>query len=255
MLTVGFDAAGKETDQEHLVVAGFVSTANDWMDFDKAWREKLKLEGKEYFHRSEYGRFVKPDSPRERFFLDLIEIIRTHTYQKFGCTVPIKLMYEILSPEIKKHFHMHSFVLASLYAISQVRKWQAHETGFREKPIRWVFERGDAGKGLLEKAMLQAGEPIPQFEFKKDQKFPDGREEKAFTPLQAADFLAYELFQVGSKYADVPGRTSDYNYAFIDAFRLKHGEPSYLIEDTLRGIDDVLRLQKITYEWAKERLF
>ena len=75
MLTVGFDASGKEADQEHLVVAGFVSSANDWINFEKAWRERLKEGGKEYFHRSEYGRVVRAGSEREKFFLELLSPI------------------------------------------------------------------------------------------------------------------------------------------------------------------------------------
>lgn len=241
MLTACFDASGKEADQKYLVVAGFVSVANDWTDFDKLWRARLAIEGKTYFHRSEYGAVVKKGTEREKFFLDLIEIARSHAYRKVGCIVPIELFRKMVSVELREYFFLHSYVMASLVAMSQVMKWRQNESGFRDTPIRWIFERGDDGDTLLMKYMRSAGMRDPDFEFGKDATLPSGEEVKAFTPLQAADFLAYELFQVGQHYDNNCTRRPDYNYSFIDAFNEKIGEPCLLAEADLRKYEDLFK--------------
>src|ERR1039458_1092492 len=45
MMTACFDASGHERDQRFLVVAGFVSSVDDWIDFDRLWRDRLAKDG------------------------------------------------------------------------------------------------------------------------------------------------------------------------------------------------------------------
>ena len=40
--TTAFDASGHESDQDYLVVGGYIARAKDWVDFEKAWLERLE---------------------------------------------------------------------------------------------------------------------------------------------------------------------------------------------------------------------
>lgn len=50
MLTTGFDVSYDEPKKRFLVMCGFLSDAEAWSDFDKAWRERLRMDGLQYFH-------------------------------------------------------------------------------------------------------------------------------------------------------------------------------------------------------------
>ena len=54
-MLAAFDASGNKTDQTILLVAGFVSSVEQWMDFDRDWRKRLEDDGIEYFHATEFA--------------------------------------------------------------------------------------------------------------------------------------------------------------------------------------------------------
>jgi hypothetical protein len=82
-LVAAFDASGKE-ETEVVVVAGFISSQDDWKSFDKEWRARLKKDGLDYLHMVDFANLKKQfatgwkeDEPRRQsLFSDLIEIIR-----------------------------------------------------------------------------------------------------------------------------------------------------------------------------------
>jgi len=57
-----------------------------------------------------------------------------------------------------------------------------------------VFEDGDAGKGELISILRRDGFSAPVFQPKRDRVDADGTIVKCAIPLQAADLLAFELF-------------------------------------------------------------
>ncbi|MGB9488269.1 MAG: hypothetical protein WCD04_19420, partial [Terriglobia bacterium] len=66
MFTTAFDASGHESDQLIMVVAGFISSVDDWTDFSKKWKERLAEDGLEYFHTKEFSDWRLDDDPRRR---------------------------------------------------------------------------------------------------------------------------------------------------------------------------------------------
>lgn len=48
--TACFDASGQEHEHGYVVVAGFVSTAEEWISFSEKWNETLKRYGLTEFH-------------------------------------------------------------------------------------------------------------------------------------------------------------------------------------------------------------
>jgi hypothetical protein len=49
MLTAAFDCSSDKSEQ-FFVMAGFVSSAEEWANFDKEWRARLKMDNLAYFH-------------------------------------------------------------------------------------------------------------------------------------------------------------------------------------------------------------
>src|SRR5258708_21632130 len=84
VLTFAFDASGDERTTL-LSVAGFVSSAEDWVTFSEAWTNRLSQEGIKCFHAVDANAFRGEFEPfrdrsdkvqwRERLFSDLMDIL------------------------------------------------------------------------------------------------------------------------------------------------------------------------------------
>jgi hypothetical protein len=185
-LIAAFDASGKE-NSEVIVVAGFISSHTDWSSFNTQWLERLKQDELEYFHMVDFANFRRHfatgwrgnEERRRRLFGDLLDIIRSHVYRQFASAIEMNT-FDRLSSENKKEFSLNAYVLAARTCAADVRRWQEEEKF--QPPTAYAFEDGDEGKGLMTERFLKDGLAAPVFKGKKD-----------YTPLQAADILAYEL--------------------------------------------------------------
>jgi hypothetical protein len=208
MFTACFDASGHESDQKHLTVGGFISSAKDWEDFSVAWKDRLQRDGLSYFHMNEFApstgpfsHFKNQELKRRALFGDLMGLIRTHVYRKFCCAVTIADWKGQVSPEMKERFRINAYVLAARSCTTQVREWCLFER--INSPVAIVFERGDIGRGMLEAQFRKDELPDPLFRPKKDWKDREGNLiEAGYLPLQAADILAYESFLAVSRRND-----------------------------------------------------
>jgi len=208
MLSAYFDAAGKEYDQEHVLVAGFVAPTKMWEDFDKEWTERLRQDGLSYFHMVEFahskGEFKngwRDDEPRRQALLrDLIGIILSHISGKFVTVVEVAAFKKQLSEEIKRQFLIKSYSLAGRTCAARIREWMKRE--WRYSKLEMVFEEGDEGVGALKDILVRDGFPEPLFKPKRDRVTKAGELIKAANPLQAADFLAYEYFLAAKRLSE-----------------------------------------------------
>jgi len=183
ILTTAFDAAGHESDQPFMVLAGFVSTADHWKAFDGEWRARLAEHGIDAFHMN---RFLHP---RHRPLVrDLVQTVLRHSFRKFSVTVRI----QTIPPSFADQFNLNAYALAGRVLVANVAVWQLKE--FSSTPIEYVFEDGDRGKGLLMEKMKRDGYPSPLFRPKTDRPSPTGGKIPGFMPLQAADILANRTF-------------------------------------------------------------
>jgi hypothetical protein len=191
MLTAAYGAS-MDSRKSFLSVGGFVASAADWEDFDGKWRDRLGREGLSCFHMADFTRSVgdfaplKKEKQRKRGLLkDLLGIISSHAYRKFGVTVEVEALDAELADQAKLEYAPNALALAGGVACGQAIFW-AREEGF---PVpEFVFEDGDlAGEKLGEQVKVLTG-VMPTFKSK-----TDSREVKAFTPLQAAEILAYEM--------------------------------------------------------------
>ena len=102
-----FDASGDDTDKETMVVsvAGFLASADVWMDIESKWIERTNRAGIKKFHMVECANYTKEfkdwhdkDKERQLLLRDLVSLMTPLT-RKFSCAIPLKLYRETLSAE------------------------------------------------------------------------------------------------------------------------------------------------------------
>jgi hypothetical protein len=190
MFTAYFDASGKR-DQLVLAVAGFVARAEDWIDWEGEWLDRLAQDGLPYFHARELPHW--PDWKKARLVEDLSAIIRNRVAFKTGVVVANSHLEKVFSEVQRKQWRMEAYAVAGKTAAQSMRLWAASWGG---RIPELVFERGDDGQGQLCDLMASQGYPAPIFKPKKAYKDrKSGIIQEPAIPLQAADLLASELFR------------------------------------------------------------
>jgi hypothetical protein len=198
-LTTAFDVSVDEPEKRFLVMAGFVSDAHRWKEFDSEWRKRLAADGVPYFHMNPFAQsrkhflgWDKQESRRQGLLADLLDIISSHAYYKFGVIVQSEAAKAVAST-----FQMNDMMMIEVAGgliACDVEQWR-QRNGYRNK-AEHIFEDGDLGKGRLIKAIKTVTGSDPIFRSKKD--IPD-KNIVGFTPLQAADILAFEIKKLASE--------------------------------------------------------
>jgi hypothetical protein len=186
--TCYFDASGTQHDQVALAVAGFMATADSWLDFEKEWLTRLRKSKLDYFHRKEITVERYPG-----LLEDLARIIQGHAMRKFGMVVRVEALHRLVAKSVYKQWHLDAYGYAGRACAAHVRMWakQHHQRTMPEL----VFAKGDTGKEDLEKGLKLDGFSNYTFRPAKDEiNRKTGLVDKAAIPLQAADLFAYELF-------------------------------------------------------------
>lgn len=245
MFTAAFDASGTEHDQSAVVVAGFISSTSDWLDFEKHWNVRLRDDGIEYFHmvdfaasRNQFKGWKNQEVRRRTLLSDLLDIIARHCYRKFGCAVLVKEWQAGISQANKEHFRISAYCIAALFSTVDVDAWTQLEQ--MNNPAEIIFEDGDTGKGLLQHYM-SSRKPDPIFRPKQDTARKDGSVIPGFVPLQAADFLAYEIIQGVKNHAN--GMLREPRYGIGEFYRIP-GEIKYPSSEDFSNFDAMLRAIK-----------
>ncbi len=186
MLTLYCDASGKD-DRDVMVVAGFIASTDDWLNFEREWDRVLRHFKLGYFHMVEFAQSVKQfrgwkdDEERRRQLLTgLAMVIARHAKFWVGASVYLK-DYSKVDAEYKLHEHFFPYPLCGLTCVDIAEKWRdAHH--MLDIPTEYVFEGGDEHRGQLVERIEEKTGVIPTF-----------RTRLKAVPLQAADFAAYEL--------------------------------------------------------------
>lgn len=209
MLTLAFDAGG-DGGTDYMTVAGFASSSGDWDSFSKKWKARLDKDGISFFRAVDANNFRGPFEHlrelaeservelRKQLFKDLMDIIHSHTYQKFSCTM-VNEDYTSTDNEARQEFAESAYSLAARTCEKHARYWLMHDPYWRscrEMKVAAIFELGDEDQNqgrLRERLWKDYGHIPPNFRPKKDTLREDGQVEYAFVPLQAADWLAWEI--------------------------------------------------------------
>jgi hypothetical protein len=229
--TCYFDASGSETDQPCLAVGGFVALAEQWLQFETEWNAALVRFHLSYFRVSEVNqdpRFKNNPTLLKDLYIALIQIIRDNVLRQFGCGIFSTTM-NLMTAKEREEWKVSMYGIAGRACAGQVRTWCTQES----IPIlpELVFERGDFGSESLKPLLVQDGFQEPIFRSKKDFLRDDGFLERGAIPLQAADLLAFELFDPMRKIAnDGHLKKIRPSAKALDEIR---GTPTYLSDTTM----------------------
>ena len=208
MFTAVFDASGDERDLT-IVVAGFSAEADRWIQFESAWVQRLREDGLEYFHMTDFisgrGPFAGWDQADPKSILlirDLVGIIKSHVVRKFGCALMVRDFHYITSEQNRNTFLLHAYPTVAMHTSMQVERWYAG----KNVRVDHVFEHGDEWQGAFFGRMRKEGQVVPIARRKKDRTNKRGEIEPGYVPLQAADILAhgyYSLLKWGDTVSEV----------------------------------------------------
>lgn len=236
-------------------VAGYLATPNQWQQFDKRWRGVLDEAGAPYFHATEFVARVGPykgwpEEKRHKFSKDLVEVISGNVLYGVGMAL-LRADYEKVVaaiPAARKLF-------GSPYTFCS---WRCFETGVDwargakyQESIKYIFESGDEFCSEVLRAHTKACEKDQVREFYKfggagSLTFEDGVK---VTPLQAADFLAYELYKEMHR-VTYPKQQATYTRgSFVALYNIPGCYKQYTEEDLMGYIDDAIKM----VEREKER--
>ena len=187
-LTLYCDASGKKPEGLN-VVAGFLSTVDQWVLFEKEWAAVLKEFNVKYFHMREFAHSVEQfdgwkndEEKRRRFLTALVQVIVSRTKYWVGSCIVLK-DYDQVDADFKLHEQFHPYPLNGRTCIDMILKWQYVHNEVNT-PMKYVFEDGDEHFGQLSDRIKERTgiRPIPETRLQAP-------------PLQAADFAAYEVFK------------------------------------------------------------
>lgn len=190
MLVGYFDESGSPDESLAFVVAGFVASDDQWIQFDREWRGALADEGVSHFHMKEFphsrGAFVSwkdDEARRERFLRILVDIIRRRVRRSFAEAVILEELHKVNDKYLFQEFVGNPYPLCARSCVAKANTW-ALGRGFAE-PISYIFEDGAKHKGEFIAAMKRDEQRPPEFGTK-DQ----------YVAFQAADFVAWECLKV-----------------------------------------------------------
>jgi hypothetical protein len=261
MLTFAFDAAGDEST-EYMTVAGFASSANDWDRFSAQWQSRLDSDDIQFFRAVDANNFRGPfqhwyDRPdreqlRRALFSDLMELIKRHAYRKFGCTIVNKDFKES-NDELRQQFADSAYSVAARTCEKYARHWALAEWSMcPTMQLATIFEAGDPGQTRLQERLRKDyGHIPPNFRPKKTTPRKDEGVEYGFVPLQAADWLAWELNRAARDfYPDKLSSESQLRWPLREFLGRPDGYLGIYTPDNLDAMHNMLKLESEIDSWV-----
>lgn len=211
MLTVYGDASGSQPDRAIIVVAGFISTVEQWALFNEEWGSRVLAKGPiDVYHAADleggYDEFQGWKPKRRSRFQRLAYRVLSPFVMAGISSGLVKQDFETLKirwHRIRQGKPANHYHFCVMDFIDNVNNW-AEVHGYAANPINYVLERGDPGKGEVEKAFLElASDPvydrrhlIGSVSFLPKRCKNDPEKHKRLRPLQAADIWAYETYKL-----------------------------------------------------------
>jgi hypothetical protein len=260
MLTFAFDAGGDD-GTDYLTVAGFASGQDDWDEFSQRWKTRLDKDGIEFFRAVDANSFRGPfqhwfDLPnrielRRALFADLMELIKSHTYRKFSCTI-VNKEFQSTNNETRRQFARNAYCVAARTCEKYARLWVINEWKMcPDMPMAIIFEAGDQGQSdLQERLRKDQGQFPANFRPKKDTLCEGGRVERGFVPLQAADWLAWELNRAVRDYDKGVRSESGLRWPMQQFLGRPDGFLGIYTPENLRNMDDMIVLNQKMTDWG-----
>jgi hypothetical protein len=185
------------------IVSGWLSEKLQWELFDIDWRLLLAKYDVPYFHMREFAHSVGPfeswkgnEGQRANFLRLAVETIANRVHQGFACAIDHAIYAEVDTQYRLSEATGNPYAHAARDCMAHANIWLRKSQ--RGIPVDYVFEDGDEGKGLLLDAVARHNKIVSGNDLVSIPTFKASRDRgsvKGFTPLQAADFAAYELLK------------------------------------------------------------
>jgi hypothetical protein len=197
------DESGTHDDSQIIAMAGYVSTYDRWIQFEKDWGGVLRHRClKEPFHMTDFetrhGEFCDNNywTPgiRESLIERLTYIAKRSTVLGVGVVIQRK-DYERLIPDDLKADFQNPYYLLLYFCLVLLAKWN-QEIPEPCKPIRFLFDRKKGFEGEAAKLYYGVKDRHDQYRLLSDMDFGSKDED---IPLQAADLIVYEVAKEGRR--------------------------------------------------------
>ena len=253
MLTAYFDASGGE-EQHSVVIAGFVQTAKNWVEFEREWRVFLDRYQVPHLHMKEFAHSTGPfekwkekerEPTRRAFMNEALTLINKHGCWSFATVVDSEDFNQVVRDLNIGHFLGNAYLFAAQSILSFITAWCDERR--MNQPMEYIFEKGDPKQGMLKEIMEHDGLPEPIFRPKKPKD-----SQVAIAPLQASDFLAYE---VRRGYRDLMEKKLDFRHP-LKQFDLMSGKAQWgfhtkknlyqllAVSDTTRKLEAIVKARE-----------
>jgi len=262
MLTFALDAGGDD-GTDFMTVAGFASSMKDWDEFSQKWKARLQQDGIAFFRAVDANSFRGPfehwrDLPnkehlRQSLFSDLMDLIKGHAYRKVSCTI-VNKEFQSTNSEARKQFAQTAYSVAGRTCEKYARHWVMSEWKMcPETTFALVFEAGDRGHGELQERLRKDLGQIPaSFLPKKDRRRDDGLMEYGFVPLQAADWLAWELNRAARDFYEKAAESeSQLRWPMQQFLGRPDGYLGIYTPQNLAEMDNMIALENQITSWEK----
>jgi hypothetical protein len=199
---VVFDESGKYKDSEIVIFAGLVATAERWGEFGRKWNTLLRGAGLRYLHmvdavqmNDDYAKFRDRIPDRDQLLLSLAELVCEHALE--GTINRISMSeFRALNQAVYQRYK-DPFYYAFEGGIEALAKSPTLEPGDR---FNLICDDSEEYSGECLKAYRRLSKLNPDIANKFGMIcFGD---DKMYSPLQAADMLAYCFRRVSSGITD-----------------------------------------------------
>lgn len=194
--TAYIDESGTHEGSPAVVLAGYVSTADRWEAFDHQWKAALSKYGIEFFHMADFAQGQEQfrgwsENRRRECLKQLHDIICDNAIGSVGYGLSRAAYDAIVCAKADDFMGGPYGLLASLLLIDFSALLRL--LGVRTL-VAYRFESGADGIGQVATIFGRNLESPGHSEFHRLMSFGTENKRK-FTPLQAADILAYELYE------------------------------------------------------------
>ena len=188
--TIYADASGNDHCEPLCLVAGWWNTVGNWTEFGREWKAFLDLRGIDYLHQTGKAEWKENKQTREAVLNEALGIIVKNGLVSHAFFTPT-VDWNAFAADVKTQKGLDKpdcFAWNAFRFVVQIDEW-CKEHNFRMP--EFVFESSNKKEeDALRDIMSEYGLPEPIFRAKLG-KDPD----RTVVALQAADFLAYELFR------------------------------------------------------------
>ena len=226
-------------DHGFIAVAGWLASADRWRKFETDWKALLERYEVPYLHMKDVAHFQGPykkwfaaRDEREKFLAQAVEIIQQTV--EFGF---LSVVWYDAFRKVNERFyldkHQHSpYAIAGRFCIARANQWMRRQ-GYSVRDVAYIFEDGGPDVGGLTDLAKRSGVQIPTFHPSRDTELQSG-----MVPLQAADFLAYEIRKGVRDHRDKFTKPEEFRKSFQAFFSCDVEQGNYEESELLDLCDD-----------------